>query len=100
MPFGPSSLVMKAAGKVFAIAPLDEADFRLNLKCDPQRAVELREQYAEVIVPGWHMNKKHWNTVYAETGELEETFIREMIDDSYTLVVASLTKKIREQHAL
>ena len=96
LPFGPDTLVMKVAGKMFALTGLDEADFRLNLKCDPIRAVELREQYPDLIIPGWHMSKKHWNTVYVENGELSDSLVRELIDHSYDLVVAGLPKKARE----
>ena len=93
LPFGPDTLVMKVAGKVFALTGLDE-DFRLNLKCDPARALELRDRYPE-IVPGWHMNKKHWNTVFVENGELPDALVYDLIDHSYALVVASLPKRIR-----
>ena len=99
LPFGPDTLVMKVAGKVFAATGLDEADFRVNLKCDPQRAVELRDRHP-AIVPGWHMNKKHWNTVYVETGNLPESLVRELIDHSYDLVVSGLTKKARAELGL
>ena len=99
LPFGPDTLVMKVAGKMFALTGLDEADFRINLKCDPQRALELRDRYPE-IVPGWHMSKKHWNTVYVENGNLPDRLVRELIDHSYDLVVAGLTKKARAEHGL
>ena len=99
LPFGPDTLVMKVAGKMFALTGLDEADFRLNLKCDPQRAIELRDRHPEIIA-GWHMNKKHWNTVYVEDGDLPDSLVRELIDHSYDLVVAGLTKKARAEHGL
>ncbi|WP_116106588.1 MmcQ/YjbR family DNA-binding protein [Lewinella sp. IMCC34191] len=99
MPFGPGTLVMKVAGKMFALTGLDEADFRINLKCDPQRAVELRDRYPEII-PGWHMSKKHWNTVHVENGALPDTLVRELIDHSYDLVVADMTKKLRAEYGL
>ena len=99
LPFGPDTLVMKVAGKMFALTGLDEADFRLNLKCDPQRALELRDRYPE-IVPGWHMSKKHWNTVHVENGDLPDRVVCELIDHSYDLVVAGLTKKARAEHGL
>ena len=99
LPFGPDTLVLKVAGKMFALTGLDESDFRLNLKCDPQRAIELRDRYPE-IVPGWHMSKKHWNTVYVENGTLPDSLVRELIDHSYALVVAGLTKKARAEHGL
>ncbi len=92
-PFGPETLVYKVAGKVFALAPLDVFD-RVNLKCDPERAIELRERY-EGIIPGYHMNKVHWNTVDV-TGSVPEKLIRELVDHSYELVWASLTAKVRK----
>ena len=99
LPFGPDTLVFKVAGKMFALTGLDEADLRVNLKCDPERAVQLRERYAD-IKPGWHMNKKHWNTLYLENSELSDTLVQELIDHSYALVVASLTKKVRVAYGL
>ncbi len=94
LPFGPDTLVMKVAGKVFALSGLDNPDFRLNLKCDPDRALELRERFP-AIVPGWHMNKAHWNTVHVETGELPDALVRDLIDHSYALVVSGLPKRVR-----
>lgn len=93
-PFDETTLVFKVMGKAFALCGLDEIDPRVNLKCDPERAIELREEY-EDIIPGWHMNKKHWNTVYLERS-LQESLIRSLIDDSYELVVAKLPKKVKE----
>ena len=93
-PFDESTLVFKVIGKAFALCGLSEPEMRVNLKCDPERAIDLREEYADII-PGWHMNKKHWNTVYLER-ELSDDLIREMIDHSYELVVAKLTRKDRE----
>ena len=94
-PFGPETLVFKVMGKAFLLTGLDEEDFRVNLKCDPERAMELREEF-EGVIPGWHMNKKHWNTVYCER-DLDSKLIRELIDHSYDLVVSKLPKKVREQ---
>ena len=91
LPFGPDTLVFKVANKVFALTGLDEKDLRVNLKCDPDYAVELRERHEE-IKPGWHMNKKHWNTVYIEDGDLRDDFIRELVDHRYDLVVNGLTR--------
>ena len=88
-PFGPDTLVYKVFGKVFAITGLDEEEFSVNLKCDPERAIELREDYPEQIIPGWHMNKKHWNTIYFEGG-LSNQLLVELINHSYALVVAGL----------
>lgn len=92
-PFGPDVLVFRVAGKIFALAPLDVFG-TINLKCDPERAIELRERYAG-IVPGFHMNKQHWNTVDV-TGSVPRKLVVELIDHSYELVRASLPKKLRE----
>ena len=95
-PFDETTLVFKVMGKMFALTGLDNDEFKVNLKCDPERSAELREEYAE-IEPGFHMNKFHWNTVNFE-GELSDSFLKELIDDSYNLVVAKFTKKIREEY--
>ena len=94
-PFGPETLVFKVGGKIFALTSLDGDSFRVNLKCDPARAVELRSAHPEVT-PGYHMNKTHWNTVCFE-GDLPEGLLRELIDHSYDLVVRSLPKSLRTQ---
>ena len=93
MPFGEGVLVFKVAGKIFALAALDEVPATANLKCDPDLALELRDRY-EQVRPGYHMNKKHWNTVELETG-IPDTELRKMIDHSYELVVKSLPKTAR-----
>jgi len=92
-PFGEDVLVFKVAGKIFALASLDEVPARANLKCDPDLALELRDRY-EQVQPGYHMNKKHWNTVEIEGG-IPEAELRKMIDHSYELVVKSLPKAAR-----
>lgn len=92
-PFGPGVLVFKVAGKMFALVNVDNQDPSVNLKCDPERAIELRERYPEVE-PGYHMHKKMWNTV-SLMGHLTDSFLHELIDHSYTLVVESLPKKTR-----
>ncbi len=92
-PFDEVTLVFKVMGKMFALTSLKEEVFRVNLKCDPEKALELREEYPSII-PGWHMNKKHWNTVYFEDG-LEDNLLIELIDHSYDLVVKGLKKKDR-----
>lgn len=89
-PFGPDVLVYKVAGKIFALAALDDVPARVNLKCDPDRALELRDLY-DAVIPGYHMNKKHWNTVILD-GSLGEKREQELVDHSYNLVVASLPK--------
>ncbi len=91
-PFGPDLLVFKVAGKIFAIADIELFE-SMNLKCDPGRAVELRESH-EGITPGYHMNKKHWNTVLTD-GSVKDALITELLEHSYALVVGSLPKKVR-----
>jgi predicted DNA-binding protein (MmcQ/YjbR family) len=93
MPFGETVLVFKVGGKMFALVALDEIPPRANLKCDPDLALELRDRY-EQVRPGYHMNKKHWNTVEIESG-IPAAELRKMIDHSYELVVKSLPKKAR-----
>jgi predicted DNA-binding protein (MmcQ/YjbR family) len=95
MPFGEGVLVFKIAGKMFALAALDEIPATVNLKCDPDLALELRDQY-EQVQPGYHMNKKHWNTVEIGSG-VPEAELRKMIDHSYDLVVRALPKARRDQ---
>jgi predicted DNA-binding protein (MmcQ/YjbR family) len=89
-PFGPDVLVFKVRDKMFALAALDEVPTRVNLKCDPDLALELRDRY-EQVTPGYHMNKRHWNTVEIEVG-IPDVELRKMIDHSYDLVVKSLPK--------
>ena len=97
-PFGEEVIVFKVGSKIFALASLDEVPARVNLKCDPDRALGLRDRFEEVQ-PGYHMNKKHWNTVTIE-GAIPPRELRAMIDHSYELVVASLTRKERERLGL
>jgi predicted DNA-binding protein (MmcQ/YjbR family) len=92
-PFGETVLVFKVVGKMFALMSLDEVPATVNLKCDPDLALELRDRY-EQVRPGYHMNKKHWNTVEIEGG-IPETELRKMIDHSYDLVVRSLPRASR-----
>ena len=94
-PFGPSDLVFKVGGKMFALLGLDEVPAACNLKCDPDLALELRDRY-EQVRPGYHMNKKHWNTVELGSG-VPDAEVRKMIDHSYELVVKSLPRKEREK---
>lgn len=96
LPFGPDTLVFKVAAKVFLLVGLDQLNgLSFNVKCDPEYAITLRQEYAETVFPGYHMNKKHWNTVYANR-ELTDQKLTELIDHSYDLVVSSLPKKIKE----
>ena len=89
-PFGPDVLVFKVSDKMFALAALDEVPTTVNLKCDPDLALELRDRY-EQVTPGYHMNKKHWNTVGIEGG-IPDPELRKMIDHSYDLVAKRLPK--------
>lgn len=91
-PFDETTLVIKVGGKIFVLMNLD-GDPSMNLKCDPDRAIELREENP-AIIPGYHMNKKHWNTVILD-GSLSKKLILEMIDHSYDLVLKSLPAKLR-----
>jgi predicted DNA-binding protein (MmcQ/YjbR family) len=94
-PFGEDVLVFKVGGKMFALVALDEVPASANLKCDPDLALELRDQY-EQIQPGYHMNKKHWNTVEIDSG-IPDVELRKMIDHSYELVLKSLPKAKRKK---
>lgn len=103
-PMGPGSIWVKVAGKMFAITNTDDLKMGneivppfhfINLKCDPERAIELREQYPS-IQPAWHQSKKHWNSIYMD-GSVNDNLVKELIDHSYVIVVASLTKKVQEE---
>ncbi|KUN05242.1 MmcQ-like protein [Streptomyces yokosukanensis] len=93
-PFGPEASVFKVLGKMFALSRLDGRPLTINLKCDPEDAVRLRGEHEGLIVPGWHMNKRHWNTVTVD-GALPDRLLEELIEDSYDLVVAGLPKAER-----
>lgn len=94
-PFDEDTLVFKVMGKMFAATSIRDLEFSINLKCDPERAIDLRAAYPQIL-PGYHMNKRHWNTVMAEDG-LSEKLIKELIDHSYDLVVGGLTVKLRKE---
>ncbi|MEM0996587.1 MAG: MmcQ/YjbR family DNA-binding protein [Bacteroidota bacterium] len=96
-PFDEETLVFKVAGKMFAIIPLEHGD-RISLKCDPERALELRAEWEE-ITPGWHLSKKHWNSLMLK-GRLSPELIRELVDHSYALVIKGLRKKDRQEYGL
>lgn len=83
-PFGPDVLVYKVKGKIFLLTGLDQNPIRFNVKCDPEKVEELREQFA-CVLPGYHMNKKHWNTIVAD-GSVSRKQVLDWIDDSYKLV--------------
>ncbi len=90
MPFGNDTLVFKVNGKIFLLMGLDEQPLQFNVKCDPDRAIELREQHASII-PGYHMNKKHWNSVIVD-GSLTNKQLKEQIDHSYSLIAPKKKK--------
>ncbi|MBX2841603.1 MAG: MmcQ/YjbR family DNA-binding protein [Flammeovirgaceae bacterium] len=93
-PFDEITLVFKVMGKMFALT--DIVNFEsINLKCDPEEAVALREKY-DTVLPGYHMNKKHWNTIKID-GELSDNELKHWIDHSYNLVVSKLSKKLQEE---
>ena len=97
-PFDDVTLVFKVMNKMFALSGLDaweKGEAKINLKCNPERALELRAEF-ESINPGWHMNKKHWNTVTLNN-DVSDKFAFELIDHSYDLIVSGLTKKLREE---
>jgi len=91
-PFGDGVIVYKVNDKVFLLLPLDTQPLQFNVKCDPEKAVELREEYPDAVLPGYHMNKKHWNTVIAD-GTLSNKQLLEMVDDSYELVNTKKKKR-------
>lgn len=95
-PFDETTLVFKVMGKIFALTDL-EGDLTVNLKCAPETAVELRESYS-CVLPGYHMNKKHWNTVLID-GSVNDRLIESWIDHSYNLVAEKLTKAQKDQLA-
>jgi predicted DNA-binding protein (MmcQ/YjbR family) len=92
-PFGPEVVVYKVGGKIFTIASPDDFPPRINLKCAPERAIELRDEH-KAIIPGWHMNKRHWNTVILD-GSLPKPLVLGLVRHSYDLVVASLPAQLR-----
>lgn len=94
-PFDNDTLVFKVMGKMFALIPLESEDLRMNLKCDPDEAQELRARYTGVL-PGYHMSKVHWNTVVMD-GSFTGRQLLQWIDDSYNLIVASLPRKLKDQ---
>ena len=95
-PFGPDTLVFKIGEKLFLLTGLDSYPLTFNVKCNPELAIELREQYPHSVIPGFHMNKKHWNTIIIN-GELTVSQLKDFIDHSYNVVLDSLPKKIKEQ---
>ena len=90
LPFGPDTLVYKVGGKAFLLTGLDSEELRFNVKCDPDKALELREEFP-CVLPGWHMNKKHWNTIVVD-GSVSVKQLKEWIDHSYNLEAGGQSK--------
>ncbi len=93
LPFDDVTLVLKVQGKMYALIPLESAERSISLKCDPEKAIELREQFS-AVVPAWHFNKKHWNTVFIDAS-ISNVLLCEWILHSYQLVVSKLPKKLQ-----
>jgi predicted DNA-binding protein (MmcQ/YjbR family) len=94
-PFGPDHSVFKVAGKMFAISALDRRPLEVSVKCEPELALQLRDTYP-AIRPGYHLNKRHWNTITVDDS-LPDQLVRDLIEDSYDLVVSALPRRVREQ---
>jgi predicted DNA-binding protein (MmcQ/YjbR family) len=94
-PFGPEHSVFKVAGKMFALSALDREPLEVSVKCEPELAAQLRHTYP-AIRPGYHLNKRHWNTITLD-GSLPDDLVRDLIEDSYALVVSALPKRLRDQ---
>jgi predicted DNA-binding protein (MmcQ/YjbR family) len=94
-PFGPEHSVFKVAGKMFALSALDRAPLEVSVKCEPELAAQLRHTYL-AIRPGYHLNKRHWNTITLDDS-LPDQLVRDLIEDSYDLVVSALPRRLREQ---
>ncbi len=94
-PFGPETSVFKVAGKLFALSALDREPLAVSAKCEPELAAQLRHTYP-AIRPGYHLNKRHWNTITLD-GSLPDQLVRDLIEDSYDLVVSAMPKRVREE---
>src|SRR5215210_5606174 len=94
-PFGPMTTVFKVAGKLFALSPLESEPLQISLKCEPDLAEALRRDY-DAVRPGYHLNKRHWNTVTCD-GSLPDAMVLDMLEDSYDLVVSGLPRATRER---
>lgn len=92
-PFDENTLVFKVMNKMFALIALERVPPQINLKCNPNKALQLREEYDGIIIPGYHMNKKHWNSIYFQ--QLSPSLVLEQIDHSYDLVVSQLPIKLK-----
>jgi predicted DNA-binding protein (MmcQ/YjbR family) len=95
-PFGRETSVFKVEKKLFAISALSASPLKVSLKCEPELAEELRSSYPDAVAPGYHLNKRHWNTVLCD-GTLPDTMVRDMVEDSYDLIVAAMPAEVRER---
>jgi len=95
-PFGPETSVFKVEGKLFALSALRSSPLKVSLKCEPELAEQLRASFPEAIVPGYHLNKRHWNTVTLD-GSVPDEMVRDMVEDSYDLIVAAMSRAVRER---
>src|SRR5690554_2482202 len=96
MPFDDKTLVFRVGGKMFALLGLDSDPASINLKCEPEHAISLREEYPENVFPGYHMNKQHWNTVIVQL-PITKSIFQEMLQHSYELIFQKLPKKTKEE---
>jgi predicted DNA-binding protein (MmcQ/YjbR family) len=95
-PFGPETSVFKVEKKLFAISALNAFPLKVSLKCEPELAEELRSSYPDAVTPGYHLNKRHWNTVLCD-GPLPDAMVRDMVEDSYDLIVAAMPRAVRQR---
>ena len=96
-PFGPNASVFKVEGKLFAISLLRSAPLRVSLKCEPELAEQLRGSYPDAVTPGYHLNKRHWNTVLCSEGAVSDEMVRDMVEDSYDLIVAAMPRRVQQR---
>ena len=96
-PFGPSTSVFKVEGKLFALSALASSPLRVSLKCEPELAERLRGSYPGAVVPGYHLNKRHWNTVLCDGVAVPDAMVRDMVEDSYDLIVAAMPAVVRDR---
>ena len=96
-PFGPETSVFKVEGKLFAISALERSPLNVSLRCEPELAEQLRRSYPDAVTPGYHLNKRHWNTVLCDGSAVPDEMVRDMVEDSYDLIVAAMPRAVRER---
>jgi predicted DNA-binding protein (MmcQ/YjbR family) len=96
-PFGSITSVFKVEGKIFALSALRSSPLRVSLKCEPELAEQLRGSYPDAVTAGYHLNKRHWNTVLCGEGSVPDEMLHDMVEDSYDLVVAAMPRAVRER---